>query len=105
MVTLNREERRKWCKVKTTQRGYAAKSQSAVGLEQRNREIEKNIMDMTREAMVSSLLNTRDFCGDENEAFLDLCFDFRIQPTDEVRFAVFTELDKQWDMHRRQARR
>ena len=50
-----------------------------------------------------TLLTTRDFCGNEREAFIDWCADNGITPTSAVYSFVCFEVARQWRVNQRAA--
>ena len=53
--------------------------------------------------IASSVVTTRDMCGNEAEALVDACLDMGVKPLPEVTWAVQDEVERQWDEYRRQA--
>lgn len=49
------------------------------------------------------LIRTRDFCGDEREAFIEWCADNNLRPTKAAYSFVRFEVNRQWRVFQRAA--
>jgi hypothetical protein len=50
------------------------------------------------EELVTTILNTRDFCGDEVEAMKQVCYDYGMKKLSEATIEAVMEIaDKRWN--------
>lgn len=59
--------------------------------------------EMHVSSCVDIVLNTRDFCGDENEAIADYCADEKIEKSDTFVAAVKNRVNHIWRKHQKAA--
>jgi len=65
--------------------------------------INVSVQDIVSE-MTQYILNTRDFCGNETEAFKDICYDLGIEPSDKLKSIIFESVEDKWNRFRIEAK-
>ena len=65
---------------------------------------ERDLAESARESMVDAILTARDFCGNQFEAFVEVCHESNIEPSVDLFNEVAWEAEVRWSKCRAAAR-